>query len=301
MMDRFEKHAEYIMKRGDKILAKKEKNIKTIRRISFSFAGVFAAVIIVFCAWKSTPPKIEIPSDIIISENTTIPNSTYTDSTSPTKTSLINSSYTTNTNINQTTTTTVPKKTETVTTETISRSETEQVTAEQTETQAPATTALFTEPPIDITTEVQTFPNNPGNPGAVHTVLNVSYDEAKEKFEHSIKKCTSSDFLGYKVGIVSQNGNINSKKSFCLDLTYEFTNGHIYIQDQDRSVGKIANHGIEQYDYLGRTFVKENSYDDEFIIIGYYPTDMDGFAYRASFAKSVDVYEIMDKIISIEI
>ena len=42
-------------------------------------------------------------------------------------------------------------------------------------------------------------------------------------------------------------------------------------------------------------------YDDEHIIIGYYPTDMDGIAYRASFPKSVDMYEIMDKIISIEI
>jgi len=163
-------------------------------------------------------------------------------------------------------------------------------------TNVPAPTERSTEPPLS-----PGGTDNSGSPGGVHTVLNVSYDEAKEKFGHSIKNCSSSDFLGYKVGIVSQNGNINSNESFCLDLTYNFTNGQILIQDQDRSAGKLANPGIEQYDYLGRTFVKEESYDDEHIIIGYYPTDMDGFAYRASFAKSVDLYEIIDKIISIEI
>lgn len=140
-----------------------------------------------------------------------------------------------------------------------------------------------------------------GNPGAVHTALNVSYDEAKEKFGYPIEKCSRSGFLGYKVGIVSQDGNIDSEKAFCLDLTYEFTNGYIYIQDQDRSVGKLADPGIEQYDYLGRTFVTENSYDDELIRIGYYPTDMGGLAYCAIFDKSVDMYEIMDLIISIEL
>lgn len=163
-------------------------------------------------------------------------------------------------------------------------------------TNEPTPTERPTEPPLS-----PGGTGNPGRPGAVHTVLNVSYDEAKEKFGHSIKECTGSDFLGYKVGIVSKNGNINSNKSFCLDLTYNFTNGQIFIQDQDRSAGKLANPGIEQYDYLGRIFVKEESYDDEHIIIGYYPTDMDGIAYRASFPKSVDMYEIMDKIISIEI
>ena len=138
-------------------------------------------------------------------------------------------------------------------------------------------------------------------PGAVHTTLNVNYDEAKEKFGYPIEKCTRSDFLGYKVGIVSQNGNIDSKEAFCWDITYEFTNGQIYIQDQERSVRKIANPGIEQYEYKGRIFVTENSYDDEHIIIGYYPTDMGGLAYRAEFDCSVDIFEIMDMIIAVEL
>ena len=140
-----------------------------------------------------------------------------------------------------------------------------------------------------------------GDPDTAHTLIDVSYDEAKERFGYPIVECSRSDFLGYKVGVVSKNGHTESKEAFCLDLTYDFTNGQILIQDQDRSAGKLANPGIEQYDYLGRTFVKEDSYDDEHIIIGYYPTDMDGFAYLATFDKSVDVYEIMELIISVEL
>ena len=143
--------------------------------------------------------------------------------------------------------------------------------------------------------------STPGNPGAVHTPLKVNYDEAKERFGYPIEKCSSNDFLGYKIGIVSQNGDINSKEAFCWDLTYEFTNGYIYIQDQDRSAGKLANPGIEQYDYLGRTFAMENSYNDEQHTIGYYPTDTGGLAYCATFDKSVDIYGIMDMIISVEL
>lgn len=137
-------------------------------------------------------------------------------------------------------------------------------------------------------------------PGAVHTTLKLSYDEAKARFGYPIEKCTRNNFIGYKVGIVSKNGNTTSEEAFCLDITYEFNNGIIYIADQNRSAGKLANPGIE-YDYLGRTFVEEISYDDNLITIGYYPTEMNGIAYRASFDKSVDIYEIMDLIISIEI
>ena len=130
-MDRFEKWAEYIMQHGDKILEKKKHRNMLIRRVSFSCASAFAAVIIVFFAWKSAPPKIEIPSDNIISDNTTVTNSTYTENTSPTTTS--------NTDINKNITTTAPKKTERVTTfgtETTSNNKTEKNTTIQTQTQS---------------------------------------------------------------------------------------------------------------------------------------------------------------------
>ena len=142
----------------------------------------------------------------------------------------------------------------------------------------------------------------PAVPNAVHTNLSVSYDEAKERFGYPIEECTRSDFLGYKVGIVSQNGKTDSKEAFCLDLTYEFENGLVYIADQDRSAGKIADNGVKQYEYEGRIFVEEqDSGTDGKIHIGYYPTDMGGLGYRAIFDKDTDINEIMDTIISLEL
>ena len=142
----------------------------------------------------------------------------------------------------------------------------------------------------------------PAVPNAVHTNLSVSYDEAKERFGYPIEECTRSDFLGYKVGIVSQNGKTDSKEAFCLDLTYEFENGLVYIADQDRSSGKIADNGVKQYKYKGRIFVEEqDSGTDGKIYIGYYPTDIGGLGYRAIFDKDTDINEIMDTIISLEL
>lgn len=142
----------------------------------------------------------------------------------------------------------------------------------------------------------------PAVPNAVHTNLSVSYDEAKERFGYPIEECTRSDFLGYKVGIVSQNGKTDSKEAFCLDLTYEFENGLVYIADQDRLAGKIADNGVKQYEYKGRIFVEEqDSGTDGKIHIGYYPTDMGGLGYRAIFNNGTDINEIMDTIISLEL
>jgi hypothetical protein len=142
----------------------------------------------------------------------------------------------------------------------------------------------------------------PAVPNAVHTNLSVSYEEAKERFGYPIEECTRSDFLGYKVGIVSQNGKTDSKEAFCLDLTYEFENGLVYIADQDRSAGKIADNGVKQYEYKGRIFVEEqDSGTDGKIYIGYYPTDMGGLGYRAIFDKDTDINEIMDTIIALEL
>lgn len=142
----------------------------------------------------------------------------------------------------------------------------------------------------------------PAVPNAVHTNLSVSYEEAKERFGYPIEECTRSDFLGYKVGIVSQNGKTDSKEAFCLDLTYEFENGLVYIADQDRSAGKIADNGVKQYEYNGRIFVEEqDSGTNGKIHIGYYPTDMGGLGYRAIFNNGTDINEIMDTIISLEL
>ncbi len=107
-MDRFEKHAEYIMKRGDKILAEKAKKNKVIRRISFSCASAFAAVIVGFFAWRSMPPRTELPNDIIMPESTAITTSMYINTTSPQTTASVTSSgnntFKTKTTRNETTT-----------------------------------------------------------------------------------------------------------------------------------------------------------------------------------------------------
>ena len=95
-MDKYEKCAASLMELGDKILEKKKHKNMLIRRISFSCASAFAAVIVGFFAWKSTPPKTDFPSDSIIIESTTATTSTYLDTTSP-QTTTRNTSSSNNT------------------------------------------------------------------------------------------------------------------------------------------------------------------------------------------------------------
>lgn len=95
-MDKYEKCAASLMELGDKILEKKKHRNMLIRRVSFSCASAFAAVIVGFFAWKSTPPKTDFPSDSIIIESTTATTSTYLDTTSP-QTTTRNTSSSNNT------------------------------------------------------------------------------------------------------------------------------------------------------------------------------------------------------------
>ena len=71
-MDRFEKHAEYIMKRGDKILAEKATKVKMARRIAFSLSGVIITIISSYFIWKSVPPFYEKPFSISETESTSV-------------------------------------------------------------------------------------------------------------------------------------------------------------------------------------------------------------------------------------
>ena len=71
-MDRFEKHAEYIMKRGEKILAEKERRNKCIRRIAFRCSGGIAASIVCILAWKAFPSSKDIPSDNVMHESNSV-------------------------------------------------------------------------------------------------------------------------------------------------------------------------------------------------------------------------------------
>ena len=67
-MDRFEKHAEYIMERGDRILAEKANKAKMIKRFSLSGAGIIAAAIVgIFTLHSapSVPERIPVVSEVI--------------------------------------------------------------------------------------------------------------------------------------------------------------------------------------------------------------------------------------------
>lgn len=163
----------------------------------------------------------------------------------------------------------------------------------------PAETVTTTLPPVQPPTEEPTDFDD--LPYAVHTDLDVSYEEAKEKFGHAVSECTRSDFLGYTIGIVSQNGDIDSEKAFCYDVAYKFINGTIAVIDQDKMSGSRATYGPLQYDYRDRIFQDETFINDEQITIGYYPDGDSGLAYVAVFDRSADIYEIMDLIISLEI
>ncbi len=168
----------------------------------------------------------------------------------------------------------------------------------------PVSTAPF----VDASTEPTTVDDDPvedpgGSAGAVFTSVVVSYSEARDKFAHPIVPCSKGDFLGYKIGIVSKNGDIDSSGSFCLSVTYIFERGSIGLQDQDRLTGSSASTTGEECSYRGRVFYVQpsGSFGDQNVRVGYYPSWDAGIAYEAYFDGDVDVNEIMDLIISVEI
>ena len=160
----------------------------------------------------------------------------------------------------------------------------------------PVTTASTALP---VTTKITEPPAGPGTPGAVFKSMTVSYDEARETFAHPVLPCEHGDFLQYKVGIVSPDGNIYSDRAFCLSLEYVFTNGSVYLEDQDRLSGSSASDFGEKYIYAGRTFYVWEEWGSR--KIGYYPDWDTGIAYMAVFDLGTDLYEMMDLMISVEI
>lgn len=189
--------------------------------------------------------------------------------------------------------------TENHTTQTAAQTELPVQGSQKVQTSQPAETVSTTLPPVQPPTEEPTDFDD--LPYAVHTDLDVSYEEAKERFGHAVSECRRSDFLGYTIGIVSQNGDIYSDRAFCYDVAYKFTNGTIAVIDQDKTPDSRATYGPLQYDYRDRIFQDETFINDEQITIGYYPDGDSGLAYVAVFDRSADIYEIMDLIISLEI
>ncbi len=152
-----------------------------------------------------------------------------------------------------------------------------------------------TDPPEETQTQ-------PGTANAVFTDLIVDYDTAKEKFGHPIRPGADGDFVNYRVGVVSKNGDTEDPGAFCLSVTYVFAHGSVALQDQDRLPGNAYNPWGERYDYRDRVFyVDPPEYAGDVLRVSYYPGGENGIAYQALFEQGTDVYEIMDKIIGVEV
>ena len=169
-----------------------------------------------------------------------------------------------------------------------------------TQTQPPAEESSA--PPANGTTEPQ---GSPGGPGAVFTDRDVSFEEAREKFGRPIAPCTRADFIGYRAGTVSVNGDVNDSRGVCISVSYVFTGGLVRLTDQDRMAGETASAFGERYDYRGRTFYVQTQNDypgvyEDRILIGYFPSWNVGIAYQADFSAKTDVYGIMDLMIGLE-
>ena len=162
------------------------------------------------------------------------------------------------------------------------------------QTTVPVTVSPASEPPVE---DPPGHSDEPGNPGAVLTNLYVTYDEAKTRFGYPIVPCASSDFLGYNVGIVSQHGNVNSEKAFCLSVNYEYAGGYINITDENRLFGDTSISG-DIYEYSGRVFGVEELWGS--LHVSYASPRNSGIVYQAIFSADSDMFQIMDKIISIE-
>jgi len=110
-MDRFEKHAEYIMNRGEKLLAEKKRREKIVRRISFSLSGVIVTIIAGFFIWRSALSLNEKPFGAVGPEGTFVVSSTSVQVTAEiTRTTVTAVSESSKVSVKNTSTTTAEKR-----------------------------------------------------------------------------------------------------------------------------------------------------------------------------------------------
>lgn len=147
----------------------------------------------------------------------------------------------------------------------------------------------------------ETFFSSSEEPYGTYQKLEVDYNNARNLFAHDIKKCVAHNFTGYVVKIITKNG-IDSGDAVCLSVIYNFTNGTIAIEDQDRLIDSFLSwEAPEKIEYKGRRFIIDPCPGDNYIRYGYYPTEQNGLAYIAEFDDSMDQSAILDLIISLEI
>ena len=163
-MDRFEKHAEYIMNRGDKLLAEKKRKEKIVRRISFSLSGVIVTIIAGFLVWRSVPSFNEKSFSIVVTESTSVISSTSVQVTAETtKTAVTTINDNSKVSVQNTSTTTAEKKalnTTAAVTDKKTENMNDQTTADPADKKISVTTAQVTDAKAQKPTVTDTEPLN---------------------------------------------------------------------------------------------------------------------------------------------
>ena len=285
-MDRFEKWAEYIMKHGDKIIEEKKHRNMLIRRVSFSCASTFAAVIVGFFALKSAPPKIEISSDNIISESTTVTDSTDIDNTSST---TISTSYTSSTDISKTLTTAISKKTVTVTTvvtEMMTSSKAEQITVEQEEQPIASTiTRSETKTTAQVVTTAATIFTQPVTTSIVidnpskYPIIRLYHSASTNDTEYTVMNENEVVKIGTDYNPVMGNwsgiGILLEFESKDYSISLTTNEGHFTAWDKEKGSGIVTNVG-KTYDIGNSGYIfwtpddlnYSDDFENEIIIVG---------------------------------
>ena len=270
---------------------------KRIRRGIAAIGAALALCIAAFAIWRQTP---QMPGDVAVAPPQTTENgAAHTAPNEITEQTTADPGPTAATTAEQPPQTTDADEPEQSTRETPSA---EPATAAEetapTEEDPPA-------PPAETTTGTPVPGGEPGTANAVLTQLAVDYETAKETFAHPIVRCAAADFTGYRIGVVSRQGDSSEPGAVCVSLEYDFADGYIALQDQDRTPGSVASEQGARTEYRGRVFYVW-TYDGGGIYedrqcVGYFPTGDGGVAYQAFFSPGKDVYEIMDLIISVVI
>ena len=257
-MDRYEKSAEWLIKRGDAIISERKRKAAIIRRVSFSVSGLCAAIIVGVGIWHNssinTPPEMaHMPeSNIII-------------------TTTVSDEVTTHPRV------TVSSSTKSVNVTTTQAISTSAAISKSTETKQPAQTSQLittktiitelTEPAIaETTTTIGGSPTNPDNNPSVQNYY-LKFKDAVSGIQYTnISGNISADHicesLGKQVitaktenGEISSNAELFSIKDISSDAMIAVKlegNDSIYIYNNQeympKTLGDFINAlGIEQY------------------------------------------------------
>lgn len=236
-MKNYKEMADSVFQRSNELLAERAKRRKTVNKILCQAGCCCLVALIGFGVWKSgildqTP--LTLTGDNSSSEG----NATLIENTESSKNHSDN---------NSTSTSMPPNQSE----QTESQGNTSSEPSGNNESHGNTTSGS------NIGSESQTTASSgEGNPHAVYRRIPATYEEAKKMFGHPIVECSSKGFLGYEIGTITPNGNIQGSNIRYLSVIYLFQNGKIELMDQSR-LGAGAMLAYDQClpeEYKGFTF-----------------------------------------------